>query len=198
MQEVTRTTTALLEGLVDPANEAVWSTFDRRYRPLLFGLARRLGVGEQDAADIAQDAIAQFAAEYRLGHYDRSRGRLRTWLLAFVRYRVVNVYRQNARRPAAIDDDRLAAVPDDASLDDAWEQERRLLLLREALDELRTATRTDPRTIRAFELLYIHGLTPAATATELGFTVDEVYVARSRVASRIRAIVQGLEARWDD
>lgn len=198
MQETTRTTTALLEGLGDPANALVWETFDRRYRPLLFALARRMGVAEPDAADIAQDAIVQFASEYREGRYDRSRGRLRNWLLAFVRFRVVEFYRRRARRAEHAGGDPLDAIADEASLSDAWDQERKLLLLREALEELRNGTRTDPRTIRAFELLYVHGLTPSAASTELGVSTDEVYVARSRIAARVREIVRRLDQRWDD
>src|SRR5262245_26130520 len=48
MNEPTRTTTALLEGLEDAANAPAWQAFDQRYRPLLIGLARRLGLTDDD------------------------------------------------------------------------------------------------------------------------------------------------------
>jgi len=42
----TQTTTKLLEELKDEANADAWNEFDTRYRPILIGFARRLGLGE--------------------------------------------------------------------------------------------------------------------------------------------------------
>lgn len=196
MEPISRTTTELLDGLVDPENAPIWERFDRRYRPLLFAVAHRLGLGDADAADVAQDVLATFVREFRDGRYDRSRGRLRQWLLAFLRARVIDRHRRRARRGA--DAALPSELPDERSVTDAWERERRMLLLRSALDELRSTSRTDPRTIGVFELLYMHGMSPTAAAGELGLTVEEIYVARSRVAGRIRAIVKRLDDCWDD
>ena len=44
MIDLTRTTTALLDGLHDPGDDAVWSEFDRRYRPILVRRAAGRGV----------------------------------------------------------------------------------------------------------------------------------------------------------
>ena len=79
------TTTVLLDGLYDPANSVVWRQFDQRYRPIIIGFARRLGLTDDDAADIAQETLVRFVKEYRAGKYDRTRGRLRTWIIAMVR-----------------------------------------------------------------------------------------------------------------
>jgi hypothetical protein len=74
--EPSRTTTALLEGLHDPADAVAWEQFDRRYRPIVVGFASRLGLADADAADVAQEVMLQFVKEYRAGKYDRQRGRL--------------------------------------------------------------------------------------------------------------------------
>ena len=47
---LTRPTTALLEALLDPADDEIWQDFDRRYRPILIAFARRLGLPDEDAA----------------------------------------------------------------------------------------------------------------------------------------------------
>ena len=49
MPDEEATSTMMLEGLFDSANERAWSEFDRRYRPLMIGFARRHGLAEQDA-----------------------------------------------------------------------------------------------------------------------------------------------------
>ncbi|HMN96877.1 MAG TPA: sigma-70 family RNA polymerase sigma factor [Phycisphaerales bacterium] len=200
MDEITRTTTAILdglrEGLKDPAHAEEWVRLDRRYRPLLIGVARRLGLGDADAADAAQEVLASFVRDFRAGRYDRERGRLRHWLLAFLRARVADAHRRRGRAgPSAPMPEEIL---DERTVADAWEEERRLTLLRAALEALRARSRTDPRTIRVFELLYMHGLAPQAVATECSMSVEEVYVARSRVAARVRQEIRRLDECWDD
>ena len=94
--ELTRTTTALLEGLRDSENAILWEAFDRRYRPILVGFARNLGLDEVDAADVAQETLSRFVQEYREGRYDRSRGRLGAWLVGIARYRILDLRRKRA------------------------------------------------------------------------------------------------------
>ena len=95
------TSTLLLAGLADSNNSVVWEEFDARYRPIVFGYARRLGLSEEEAADAAQDAMVRFVQEYRLGKYDRARGRLRSWLIGIVKARAIDVLRAKARRREA-------------------------------------------------------------------------------------------------
>lgn len=199
MTDPTRTTTALLDGLVDPANAAVWDEFDRRYRPIIVGFGMRLGLSDADAADVAQDVLARFLGEYRDGRYDRARGRLRNWLISMVRSRAATLRRSRAAHRAMRGDsamDHAEQERDEAAPDAAWEEERRRHVLRLALDELAAGTRTDPKTIRAFELLFVHGLAPAVVAAEMEMSVHDVYMAKSRVAQRLRAIVDRFEASY--
>ena len=82
----TLTTTQLLEGLADPANQAVWQVFDARYRPVLLAFARRLDLSAEDAADVAQEALTRFMTALREGRFDRDRGRLRSWMVGIARH----------------------------------------------------------------------------------------------------------------
>ena len=52
----TVTSITLLEGLKDPRNEAAWRRFMDRYRPILIGFARRLGLSPSDAEDATLSA----------------------------------------------------------------------------------------------------------------------------------------------
>ena len=60
---LTRTTTALLEGLLEQTNDETWREFDARYRPIIVAFARRVGLGETDAADVAQETLLRFVRE---------------------------------------------------------------------------------------------------------------------------------------
>ncbi|MHC4909588.1 MAG: RNA polymerase sigma factor [Planctomycetota bacterium] len=191
---MTRTTTILLDGLHDPADSTSWETFDRRYRPVIIALSRRMGLAEADAADVAQETITRFILEYREGRYDRSRGRLRNWLLALSRTRIAEHYRKGARARIDGGESHVREMPDEATMTQLWEQERRTVLLRSALEELRSSTKTDERTIEAFELLVAQRMPALAVAERLEMKIEDVYLAKSRVAARLRTIVHRLEA----
>lgn len=71
------TTTMLLQGLSDSANNAAWSRFIERFRAPLLANLRRSGARVQVAEDLAQETLLEFARAFREGRYDWQRGRLR-------------------------------------------------------------------------------------------------------------------------
>lgn len=192
------TTTILLEALLEPGNEAVWREFDSRYRPLIFGCARRVGLCEEDAAEIAQQTLCEFVRDYRAGKYVRDRGRLRAWVLSIARHRIIDQQRQRARRRDWAGDSVIARLPDDAGLTRIWDVEHERLVFDQALSELREATKTRADTLRAFELLVLQGLPAEEVARQCGLTVAEVYRVKHRITRRLREIVERLECAYAD
>lgn len=198
------TTTALLESLKDPGNAPVWIEFDARYRPILHGFARKLGLSPEDAADVAQQALTEFVRDYRAGMYQRGRGRLSSWLIAIARNRAVDIQRGQGRRREWRGESAIHQLPardlvQDANADDAvWESERRHAILSAALAELRENSRTSEQTLRAFELVAIRGVPSDAAAQECAMSVDEVYVAKNRVTKQLRQIVARLTATYEE
>jgi RNA polymerase sigma-70 factor (ECF subfamily) len=192
----TRTTTALLEGLLDPADEEIWRAFDERFRPILTSFARRLGLRPEDAADVAQETLARFVRSYRAGTYRRDRGRLSSWILGIARNCVADLRRTPESAPhrglSAI-----AELPGPAQLEAMWDEARDGEILRRALDLLARETRFDRRTVRAFELVAFAGRAPADVARDLGMTANDVYLAKHRCLRRLRSIVGALEASYE-
>lgn len=187
----------MLDALHDPAEVAVWEEFDARYRPVLIGFARNLGLDDADAADVAQDTMTRFLEQYRNGRYERERGRLGAWLVGIARYRVLDVRRKHAKRPLR-GESAMIDLDDEKGLTEIWEDERRKAILRQAMDRLRDGSRTDEKTILAFEMLFVHAMTPQAVADELGMSVQGVYVAKSRIAERLQKIISQIENEFDE
>ncbi len=192
-----RTTSAMLAALHDPAEVAAWEAFDARYRPVLVGFARNLGLSDEESADVAQETLARFVEQYREGRYDRERGRLGAWLVGIARYRVLDVHRAHGRR-ALRGESAMVDLDDEASLSEAWESQRRARILELAMERLRAGGRTDPRTIEAFELLMVHGLNAATVADQLEMPIQSVYVAKSRIATRLQSLVAEVETEFDE
>jgi RNA polymerase sigma-70 factor (ECF subfamily) len=193
---ITTTNTILLDGLLDPTNQSVWREFDERYRPVIEAFARKLGLSADDAADASQETLAQFVRDYRAGKFDRSRGRLRSWLFGIARHRIADQQRAKARRREWHGESAIVNLPGDDDLAEIWEGEARAAMLRQAMRELYATPRLDPRTVRAFERVAFDQKTAAEVAGEVGMSVNEVYVAKSRILQRLQRIMAKLEDVW--
>lgn len=198
MADASRTTTALLNNLHEADNEAAWREFDERYRPILIGFSRRLGLPDADAVDVAQETMVQFIKEYREGKYDRERGRLRSWLLGIARFRVAGIYRKRATSRVSRGESAIVDMPREDEIEEAWDTERRMTILRAALEQLKNTTKIADKTVRAFEMVALQQQPVAQVAVELEISENDVYLAKSRVAAKLREIVAALESLYDE
>lgn len=193
----TRTTTRLLDALRDMGNEPVWAHIDARYRPVLAGLARRLGLSEADADEVAQQSLSEFVRAYRDGRYDRSKGRLSSWILGIAHHTTLHALR-SGRREIKVGSTALSEVPDEAALRSIWEDERDRSILERALGMLRDESAVDDRTLLAFELFALRGVPVAEVGSRCAMSVDQVYVAKSRVTKRLKQLVEELTNAFEE
>ena len=199
MHTSTRTTTQMLDDLHDKDNVVAWESFDARYRPILIAFAHRLGFAGDDAAELAQQTLAEFAQAYAQGRYQRGRGRLSSWLVGIASNVGSGLQRRAARGPANTGDALLDdAWADERRLHDAWNRERERAIVIEALSILRDTSRVQANTMKAFELFAIRGVPAEEVAVQCGISVDAVYVIKNRLTGRLREIVQQLTITYDE
>ncbi len=187
------TTTELLQGLHQSGGSWAWDEFDRRYRPILFGFLRHMGLNETDAADVAQDTLACFVKDYRSGKYDREQGRLRTWLIGIARCRLADLRRVEVRRREARGESAIQDMSDSIDIEAAWEAEQRRVMFHQAIAELKRSSRFEERTIEAFERAVLHHEPIDRVSADLGLSPQEIYNAKNRVVERLREIVKRFE-----
>ena len=197
MATTLQTTTALLEGLFDTSNKAVWEEFNSRYAPIILAVARRLGLGEQDAADVSQETLIRFLQEYKAGKYDRSRGRLRSWIVGIAKYRIADLHRAKARHREWRGESAFDVIPGDDDMGKLWDEECRREILRRAFCELRETTKLDERTIGAFERLCFDQRKPAEVSEETGMSIDAVYKAKQRCMEQLKGIIVRLDEAYE-
>lgn len=193
----TRTSTSLLEGLKDLSDQQAWGEFDRRYRPIMLAVARRLGLSDADAADVAQETVLHFVRDYRAGRFDPSRGRLRHWIAGIARHRIGDIQRRAALRGELCGASAMAELPDEDRVHAACEQAWREAVLKRAVDELRS-TLSGEKSLAVLELLFIRQMSAGQVAAELGMTPQDVYVHKSRLARRLREFIAAQEALMDE
>jgi RNA polymerase sigma-70 factor (ECF subfamily) len=188
------TTSTILQDLGDFSNQVAWRQFAERFRSPIVRFARKLGLSDADAEEVAQETLVAFAAAYRDGRYDRSKGRLSRWLFGIAYRQIRNAQRRVARRAGVeAPPDRSsfwADVPDkEASThwDEQWEQALLDLCLQRVRQEV------EPATMQAFELVMQANRSPADVAHELGVPVKTIYNAKYTVLTRVRELCAALE-----
>jgi len=197
----TLTSTFLLEGLKEPDNRTIWRSFDERYRPLINSYARRaFGLRNDEAEDSAQLTLTAFADAYRQGKYDRSKGRLSSWLFGIATRQIRNQLRRSARNPevqVARESNATAfaeRIPDDHELETVWEKQWQAAVFWQCFEEIRPRFHTN--TIAAFELFGRAGWPAAKVAEHLGMTENAVFLARHKILKGIRELIPRMSDVW--
>jgi len=192
------TTTILLEQLLNTETNA-WQRFMDRFRTPMVRFARRCGLTEEQAEDATQDTLVRFVEQYREGQYDRSRGRLGSWLFTLMYNSIRSQRRDDARSPKqgprVIDRTTFfSALPDEATAKQVWEQDWEHHALSMCMNQLRSEV--SPSHFQIFELTTFREVPAAEVARQLGLTRDAVYQARYRMLKRLeelRETFQGVE-----
>ena len=183
------TASSLLEQL-KMAEPAGWSRLVHLYGPLVYGWCRRMGLQPEDAADVVQEVYRSVAAKILEFRWERPAA-FRSWLKTITRNKVRDFWRRARREPAGVGGTafqlRMAELaelePGDA---DPAEDQREVDDLYRRVLELVRREYTE-RTWQAFSQVVLQGRQPSDVAGDLGMSTNAVYVAKSRVLSRIRS-----------
>ena len=162
----------LLAGLAAGRLEALDALYER-YASMAYGIARRITRDDTLAEDVVQDAF--LGAWRSADRYVAGRGSVKTWLLAIVHHRAIDVVRR--RRPVSElpEEQEGARTPEPLTVPDVWGDVAGRLdgeAVRRALDALPEQQR------QAVELAYFGGLTQTEIAERTGVPLGTV---KSRV-----------------
>jgi RNA polymerase sigma-70 factor (ECF subfamily) len=180
---------SLLEQIRSAASASAWQQFVDLYTPLLFAWARRLGLSEQDSADLLQDLFATLVVQLPAFRYDPQRS-FRAWLRTLLLNRWRNYCRERARSPLSLGKQFLEDQPAAEEVPFFEEEEYRQALVARALALMQSEFQ--PTTWRACWEFVVRARPAAEVAAELGLSVNAVYVAKSRVLRRLREQLDGL------
>ena len=187
---------SLLVRLRHRDDEQAWSEFVGAYRPLLHHLARRAGLQDADADEVVQETLLAVARAVDRWRADPNRGPFRAWLSRIARNLAVNMLTRTRRTGVGVggsDFHRLLAESPSGNEADSRvaRLEYRRGVFTWAAGQVRHEFR--PATWRAFWETCVEGREIPAVAAEVGLSVGAVYIARSRVAARLREKVQRFE-----
>lgn len=183
------TSISLLERLRQPNNVRDWDRLVELYQPLLLTWAKRAGLQDADAADLAQEVFALLHRKLPEFQYDPNRS-FRAWL----RTVTLNLWRGRQRKASSRSESTpLEHVPEPQVHDpaaDFWEADFNKHLARRALEIMRAEFQ--PSTWQAFWEIVVEGRAPEDVARQLGMSAGAVYAARHRVKTRLKEELAGL------
>jgi RNA polymerase sigma factor (sigma-70 family) len=196
MADGPQTRQSLLIRLRDFQDHDAWGQFVEVYAPLIYGYVRKRGLQDADAADLTQACLRQVAAWVGRLEYDPRTDTFRGWLFTIVRNKLRDFLDQPQRLYQGSGDSRIqwalenkaAPEPDEAG---EWEREYQCGLLAWAAKQVRP--QVQEATWQAFWQTAVEGKPGKEVAQNLGLTTAAVYLAKSRVMARLRALIREVQ-----
>lgn len=191
---MSHTSASLLDRARNPRDREAWFLFADIYEPLIRGWLRRYALQESDADDLVQDVLRKIAAKLPEFQHNQRPGAFRCWVRVITTNELRHWWRDGRFRPSVPGTTSFAGVLEQledpgSALSGVWDQEHDRHIVRRMLQ----ATETDfqPTTWEAFRRHVIEGRQANEVATELGLTVNAVFIAKSRVLQRLRERLKG-------
>jgi RNA polymerase sigma-70 factor (ECF subfamily) len=180
----------------DPDDAAAWARLVDLYTPLVRVWISRRGVRPQDVEDRVQEVMLVLVRKLPEFRLQPRTGAFRRWLRTIT----TNVLRDHFKRlratavTAVPPGDVLASLEQledpDSALSREWDREHDRHVVQRLLAWIRPLF--EEKTWRAFERVALEGESADAVAAELGMSVNAVFIARSRVMTRLRQEGAGL------
>lgn len=189
------TSLTLLNRLRDSSDSESWNRLVQLYAPLIRIWLRKFEVQESDADDLLQEVLLAVSKDLGAFEHGGHTGAFRGWLRAILVNRLRNFWRTRDRKPPSPGgssmDQKLAQLDDPASaLTLIWNEEHDQHVLSELLSLVKP--QFSEQTWQAFSKVALEGGRADEVAKELGISLNAVFIAKSRVLSKLRQEADGI------
>jgi RNA polymerase sigma-70 factor (ECF subfamily) len=187
------TSLSLLDGLRGNPDDAAWRRLHDLYAPLIRKWLLQRSMIPQDADDVVQEVLLIVVRKLPQFRREPRTGAFRRWLLNITINSLREFWRSRKGAAAASPEHEamLAELEDsDGNLSRQWDAEHDRHVTQMLLERIRGDF--EPRTWQAFEMVALQGVPAAEAAGRLGLTTNAVFIAKSRVLTRLRQIGAGL------
>ncbi|MCE9534402.1 MAG: sigma-70 family RNA polymerase sigma factor [Planctomycetes bacterium] len=189
------TSASLLGRLHENTDPTAWQRLVELYSPLIRGWLRKHSVQDSDADDLVQEVLTVVLRRFPDFKHNQRAGAFRAWLRSITLNCTRDFWKANRIRPKAAGGTEFGAILDqtadpDNPLSQAWDREHDLHVTRKLLEMIEP--QFTAKSWEAFRRLALEGAAADQVAKELGLTVNAVFIAKSRVLSKLREEAAGL------
>lgn len=192
---LTNTSLTLLNRLQQTDEPETWERLVGLYRPLLLVWLRKYDVQASDADDLVQEVLIAVMKDLKSFNHNGRPGAFRTWLRSILVNRLRNFWRTRHRHPQGSGDSeieqRLAQLENPTSeMSQLWNQQHDRHVARQIMALAKP--HFQPETWTAFIRVAIDGERADVVAADLGISLNAIFIAKSRVLSRLRQEAAGI------
>lgn len=186
------TSHSLLEQMIDQPDGLAWQRWHDIYEPLIHGWLRKHQLIASDRDDVAQNVLTVVVRRLPEFSHNGRVGAFRNWLKTITIYCLRDYWKELRSHPhqAAAAGMLEEWADDQSAVSKSWDIEHDRHLVQKLLALLEPEF--TPETWKAFNRIAIEGKPVADVAAELGLSKNAIYIARSRVMTRLRQEAAGL------
>ena len=181
------TTRGSLLSAVRRGDEIGWQEFYDMYKPLILLRGNDLRLNQTEKEELVQLVMLSFFNSSRTFRYDKSKGRFRDYLKRVIHNKACDLMRKRHDREVSVEEIPLTVEKMLAEGEDRWEEEWRNHVLKQALDDLRSAV--SPLVYQSFSMLALENLSGKEAAAALGITANAVYVYKHEALKKLKALI---------
>ncbi|MEK7676409.1 MAG: sigma-70 family RNA polymerase sigma factor [Verrucomicrobiota bacterium] len=200
--EFTGTRQTLLSRLKNWDDQESWRQFFNTYWRLIYSIAIKAGLTDQEAQDAVQETIISVAKTMPAFHYDPAQCSFKTWLWHLTQKRIADQFRRRppgrraARTPlpaTTLRTSTIERIPDPASvgLDGVWEEEWQKAVFAAAVERVRHQASIEQ--FQMFDLYVLRNWPVKKVAAALSVSIARVYLAKHRVMALVKKEARRLE-----
>jgi RNA polymerase sigma factor (sigma-70 family) len=188
---------SLIARLSNWEDNSRWQEFFDTYWQLIYSVARRAGLHDDEAQEVVQETCISVAKNVE--KYDAKAGSFKSWLLQMSRWRIMDQFRKRPknRHISRDDDTRMTATLDripgegETRFEDMWEEEWQRRALDAALTKMKK--KVDAKHYQIFDCTVIKGWSAAETAKNLDTNIAQVYLVKHRLKAMLKKELKVLE-----
>ena len=189
------TSLSLLNRLQQTDAPESWRKLVSVYTPLMRAWMRKYAVPVADTDDLIQEVLLTVTRELPAFEHAGNPGAFRSWLRTILVNRLRYYWRSRDHRPQTAADSKmerqLQQLEDPASQMSAlWNRQHDRHVMRQLMSLVEP--NFEAKTWEAFRGVAIQGARPEDVAEKLNISVNSVFIAKSRVLSRLRQEAEGL------
>ncbi len=197
-----RTRKSLIERLKNWEDQKSWDEFYKTYWRLIYSVAIKSGLRNDEAFDAVQETIFSIAKQQKEGKYDPDQGSFKAWLMNMTRWRITDQFRKRKKDTATPqsggdDDSRRTATldriidPEGPEIEKVWDAEWNKNLTERGLEIVKN--RVSPKQFQIFDCYVVKGWPAEQVKQALGVSMAQVYLAKHRVGAVLKKEIQQLE-----
>jgi len=189
-----KTRKSLIARLDNWEDRKAWDEFYQTYWRLIYSVAIKAGLRNDEAFDAVQETILSIAKQSKRNLYDPKQGSFKTWLMNMTRWRINDQFRKRKKDTAMVvgdwEGDRKTAVierfedPKGEVLERLWDVEWKKNIADAAL--ARVKAKVSPKQYQIFDYYVVKQWEAKRVQEHLGVSMAQVYLAKHRVGAVLK------------